>query len=395
MIGAFQQLMLSASIYIICAFVLGFVYERIGTSGWRQVGFGAVMGAAIMGLELTPLEFSTFVVDIDTPLLLISTLYGGPIAAALVLPGPVLITIFAEHPDLVYELTMAVAPVLIGLTVLATWVACGWEVDRRAVLVCALLSPLTLLPSALPIEDSDVDALSVLAVWTAAGTLIFGLMLAHELKRARFSRARRKQRLFDALTGTIPAEVFQQQLEHQWRLHERYGHQYSYLMISIDDAAATREDLGMKEWERMRALVATSILHATRDSDVCTAIEYDRFGLLLPHASLPYALPVAQRVKEAVDGATLVAKPAAPVTVSIGCAEVDGTQSPGDVRAAAEGQLFLATAKGKRGVISPDPDSFSDGIVRSFPGNSGRRSDELTAAPQTESQLLTRNNHVA
>ncbi|WP_226577344.1 GGDEF domain-containing protein [Acuticoccus sediminis] len=368
MIGAFQQLMLSASIYILCAFALGLVFDRVSGGPWRDAGCGIVVGLVVASLQLAPLELGSFVVDVDTPLLLVATLYGGPVTAAVVLVAPMAAAILTENAAMVADLLALVVPVLIGLTVLAVWSALGWRVDRRAVLVAACLSPLTLVTTLLPFADFDGAALRTLAIWTAVGTVIFGLTVTNEVRRAQRSRIRRKQRLFNALTGTVPASVFQQQLEHQWRLHERYGHEYSYLLVSIDEAQRAQAALNPDEWDRMRAVVATAVTQATRESDVCTAIDLDRFGLLLPHATLPFAVPVARRVQDAVAAAVDKAKPGLKLTVSIGCAEVTGTTAPNDIEAAAEGQLAVAGPKQRRGVIAPAEDTVSDGLVRSFPG---------------------------
>lgn len=394
MIGVFQQVMLTASIYIVCAFLFGFIYDRIGDSKWRQVLCGLVVAAVVVGLRLSPVDLGELVVDMDHPLLLIATLYGGPITAATILPAPVLFTIFSESPTLVADLASTIIPVLIGLTVLATWNALGWKLDHFAVLTATLASPLALLPKAVPFVLSELASLEVLAFWTAIGVLLFGLAVGNEIRRAKLSRVRRKQRVFDSVTGTVPASVFQQQLEHQWRLHERYGHDYAYLLVSIDEAVELRRTMPAKDWEHLRALVATSITQATRESDVCTAVDFDRFGLLLPHATLGFALPVAERVQRSVQDRARSTYPQHDVSVSIGCAEVVGTMSPTDVEAAAEGQLFFANSKGAKNAIAPGPETVSDGITRSFPGvespDRERRDDR-----STDGQLVGRRNAAA
>lgn len=395
MFGVFQQLMLSASIYIVCAFLIGFIYDRIGESKWRQVTCGLLIAAIVVAIRLSPVDLGDLVVDMDHPLLLIATLFGGPITAATILPAPVLVTIFSESPTLVADVASTVTPVLIGLTVLAVWHAMGWKIDHFAVLTAALASPLALLPQAVPFVLSEISTLETQALWTALGVLFFGLAVGNELRRAKHSRVRRRQRLFDSLTGTVPSSVFQQQLEHQWRLHERYGHEYAYLLVSIDEAIELRLSMGSKEWEHLRAVVATSITQATRESDVCTAVDFDRFALLLPHATLPSALPVAQRVQRTVQDKARSTYPSYEISVSIGCAEVSGTMAPNDAAAAAEGQLFFANSKGAKCVISPAPETYSDGIVRSFPGAESEGEDRRGDEKPLDAQLVSRRNAAA
>ncbi|UOM33969.1 diguanylate cyclase [Acuticoccus sp. I52.16.1] len=368
MIGAFQQLMLSASIYIVCAFVLGLVFDRFGGGPLRQAVSGTLIAVVVTALQIAPLEVGAFAIDVDTPLLLVSTLYGGPITAAVVLPAPMLVAIFSESPTLMADLLAIVAPVLVGLTVLAIWMALEWPIDKRAVCISAVLAPLTLLPSILlPAGEIDLESLSSIAFWTALGTLVFGLTLANETRRAKASRRRRKERLFHSLTGTVPRTAFRQHLEEQWSQYQRLGQEYTCLMIAIDGAAALRRSMSAQEWDRIRAVAAAAITEATRDSDVCTPIEEDRFALILPHANLFHSLPVARRVQDAIDAAIRRTRPDFALTVSIGCAEVSGTLAPGEVEADAEGQLYAATANDVPGTVFPPAQTVIDTTVRPAP----------------------------
>ena len=353
MVGTFQQLMLTASIFILCAFALGVVFDRVGKPAWRQIGAAVLVGALVTGLDVLPFQVDRFVLGVDAPLLLVAALYVGPTGAMVMVSGPMLAAAFGESPNLVQDLASLAAPALVGLTLLAVWSARGLAVDRRTIVAAALASPLGLFPTAIEGGTFQPAAVQPLLLWTMAGTLLFGLMVDYEHRRARISRARRKQRQFHALTRTVSAAAFEQQLDQQWSLHERYGYDYSYLTIRIDEVAG-RDELGPDEWERIRAVVATAITGATRDSDVCTPIGEDTFGLLLPHAALPFSLPVAERVQRAVERAARKALLDRMPTVSIGCAEVEGTTRRSDIREDAQEQLRIATSDGGRGTIAAD-----------------------------------------
>lgn len=391
MIEMFQQLMLSAGLYMLCAIGLGTVFDRLAPGRWRSVAVGATCAAGVAGLSVMPPIAGGLAADATGPLLLVGSLLGGPLGTAVLLPAPLALRILEGGPAVLTGACNILLACAVGLAVALVCQRINVPVRRRAVLVLGAASPIALLgyalPEAAPLTEALSGVLATMLVWTPLGTVVFGFAVVSELVRAEVVRTKVRRRLFETLTGTVPPDVFQGQLAHQWRMHERYGQDYAYMLVSIDDAIDTRAAVGSDEWERLRAIIATHIKRATRDCDVCTAIDHDRFGVILPHATLPSALPVARRVQAAVQEAAGFATAAGRVTVSIGCAEVEGTTRPNDVEAAAEGELFLANTRQRASAIGPWLDTAaSDGLVRSFPG--AAKADEASAPPRRSGALV-------
>ncbi|WP_420392408.1 GGDEF domain-containing protein [Acuticoccus sp.] len=384
MTAAFHQLLLSASLLVAFAFVLGIVFDVLANHHARQAAVGAVCAAFLALVMAMPTYADGFVIDGRGVLIVVGSLFGGPVGTAVMLPVPLIMRAAEGGPAVLMGTSGIVLCALVGLSVHLLWRRANAPIARRAVLAAAVASPLCLLGFLAPALGEVRNRQNVvvpLLIWLPFGTLLCGFAVSNEAVRSSANRRNQALRVFEDLTGTVPHIVFQNQLEHHWRMHERYGHEYAYLLVAIDDAAAVRKSIGEAAWERLRAEVATHISRATRECDLCTAIDFDRFGVLLPHASLPFALPVARRVQEAVHGACGTAE-AGGITVSIGCAEVDGTLGPHDVEAAAEGELFLAMTRDAHGVIGPWLD-FS-GPSRTFPGALPVL-DEGTAAPTSSS----------
>jgi GGDEF domain-containing protein len=108
---------------------------------------------------------------------------------------------------------------------------------------------------------------------------------------------------------------------------------------------------------------------SVRECDLCAAVDFDRFGVLLPYANLPLALPVAERIRARIGEAMAADELAGRVSVSVGLADAATTCGIVDVKAAAEGALYTANARAPRGAIGSAADSVeSDGLIRSFPG---------------------------
>jgi GGDEF domain-containing protein len=157
--------------------------------------------------------------------------------------------------------------------------------------------------------------------------------------------------------------VLDGQLLHYWSLHERHGVDYAYLVVSIDDGAALRKRLGSARWDRLVERAGTAVRRSVRASDTCAAVDFDRFGVLLPHTTLAPALTVAERVRASL------AKVG--VSVSVGAADAASTGGVTDVRAASEAALYAALAKTPRGAIGPPAHALPPAKPRFFPGAEG------------------------
>ncbi|MCF3936185.1 diguanylate cyclase [Acuticoccus sp. M5D2P5] len=372
MTDIFLHLAQSAGILMLGAVVLGVVFDHT-TSARRDLCVGIACGLLACGLMAMSMRASGFVIDGRGAVLAAAGLFGGPIGAVAALPLPLFLRNEIGGPAVVTGVVSMVAQAMLGVAVQHLRKRGGGAFERRSVLWLAAASPLVILalyiPGLAPASTAGLRAEIAVALllWLPFSTLVFGLSTMNELSRANRLRAKRFTGQFERATGLIDGTLFDAQLMQHWRLHERYGSGYVYMLVSIDDVAALRRTYRGADWERLVVDIARALRGAIRHCDLCTRTDIDRFAVLLPHTTLPLARPVAERIASRV--ARTVTRPNMPngrITVSIGIADVDGTQLPLDVLGIAEGELFLANGRMANGAIGPVEPVRK--IVRSFPG---------------------------
>lgn len=365
-----DQLVQPASMFMVAALLLGGLFDRVPPGFARNCATGFACGSAaavLIALSPDAVGFG----DGRGPLVLVGAFIAGPVGLAGVLTLPLGVILVEGTPDALVACAGLVILALAGLGASLARVRLGIPLQRQSILWLALLSPLAFAATTLA-PATQVAAVDPLSFWLPFGTLLFGFAVVTEHSRGEAKRARLSEVRFRQLTDTVSVPLFRSQLEQHFRMHQRYGHEYSYMLVSIDDGAGLRKRLRADEWDLVRAAVGANVRRAVREPDVCAAVDFDRFAVILPHASLPFALPVAERVQRAVAKA-LANLSSGDVTVSIGVAEVDGTSQPAEIEAAAEGELFLANMRQRKGAIGPWMDWPTTAPVRSFPG---RRGDE-------------------
>lgn len=382
MVAVFQQLLQTASVLILAAFVLGTVFGRTPAGPARNLAVGIVcgLGAALLAVfaRVTPSGVSA---DGPGPLLLVAGVFGGPMAALVALPLPLALRAAAGGPAVAGGLISIVLCALVGIAVDAVRRWRGVPLGRSTVVALALAAPLVLVALVVPRRGETValvPAMLPLLAWLPAGTLIAGLSIMAEADRAHDWRTRRSRSRLDSATRLVPLELFESKLLHHWRQRERYGGEYSYLLVSVDEAPALRRTVGERAYEALFARLAGAVRASVRECDLCARVDFDRLAVLVPHAALPFALRLAEGVHAAVAREVTAAGTSGAATVSVGVAEVDGTHRPFDIQSVAEGELFLANARQPRRATGPARASGPvDGLVRSFPGGPA----QATTAP--------------
>lgn len=358
--ASFHHLMQTGSVLMIAVLALGVLFEHL-SGGWRRnalVGFLCGIFAALTVPLALPGGHAT--IDGRVPLVLVAGILGGPLAAGVAIPLPLLAGVLpGEAPPVPGALPVLIAASL-GAGIRALCEALRIPPGRRTVACAAIASPATVAVHGNADLAGGMAALVPLAAWTAAATLVGGILAANELSRGEMLRDIRRAARLRSATGHVAADVLDGQLRHYWSLHERHGVQYAFLLVSIDDAPAQRDRLGAAEWERLVERSAAALRRSVRATDTCAPIDFDRFGVLLPHATLALAIPVAERVRANLARAG--------VSVSIGVADAESTGGVADVRACAEAALYAALAEASAGVIGPPPQAVRPAAPRSFPG---------------------------
>ena len=358
--AALDLLVRTGSVVLISVAVLGFVFEGVA-AGWRRNMMIGVLCGACAALTLVLTAPATGApADGRLPFILLAGLLGGPIGAGA--SGLIALTfgvLAGTAPPFQAALATVIAACLgVGIRGLGALLA----VPRgRTMAVCAALaSPAAVAAYALPaLSAGRATALAPLAAWTAFATLAGSLLAVNELSRGTMLRDMRRADRLRTRAGHAPREVFEGQIHHYWTLHERHGVDYAFLVVSIDDAAELEDRLGPDGWDHLMARSAATVRGTVRACDTCTAVDSDRFGVLLPHTTLAPARMVAERLRANLAEAG--------VSASIGAADAASTGGVTDVRAAAEAALYAALATVPRGAIGPPECAVEREAPRSFP----------------------------
>ncbi|WP_108659208.1 GGDEF domain-containing protein [Acuticoccus kandeliae] len=383
MAAVFYHLAQTAGILMLGAVLLGLVFDHAAGRA-RDLLVGATCGLLTAGLMAMPLPAEGYLIDGRGVFMIAVGFFGGPLGALAGIIAPLAMRVATGGPAVLVGVAAILVQVAIGTAFHIALKRDRSLFERRSILWLAAVSPLSILTLYVPYlapgaGDPARIALALLA-WLPAGTLLFGLATLNELSRSNVLRDKRRRARFDQSTALISRELFDAQLLQAWRLHNRYGSEYIYMLVAIDDVATLRKAYRGAEWERLVEEVARAVRQAVRNCDLCTRTDLDRFAVLLPHATLPFAHPIAERIAARVCKTVTPKKTAAgAITVSIGIADAASAELPYEVHARAEGELFLANARQAAGAIGPA--RLRRTPLRSFPGAIITLPDDVEAPP--------------
>jgi diguanylate cyclase (GGDEF)-like protein len=219
----------------------------------------------------------------------------------------------------------------------------------------------------LAFADEDVEMVQILASQATAA-----------LANARLYRTVQEQAITDGLTGLYNHRYFYERLAQEFARAQRYGVPLSLLMLDIDDFKAFNDayghpagDLALSEVGR---ILATKL---RRDIDVAARYGGEEFAVLLPNtardgaqkvgdrivnavASLPDlarapghpggARVVGERIRAAIETASVPAAGGVSVTVSVGVGAHPAAGDPDELVREADKALYLAKRMGKNRV---------------------------------------------
>ena len=159
----------------------------------------------------------------------------------------------------------------------------------------------------------------------------------------------------DALTD-LPSEVlFREALELEIRRGQRYGQPLAVLCLDVDNLTRIREEQGDTHGHAVLRALGKSLRAMFRESDVIARAP-DGFLLLLPHTPKRAAVSVAERIRQRTRN--IGAGTGAPITVSVGVAEMPQDSASGDgVLAAGRDALDRAKQRGGDRVEAAGPAS--------------------------------------
>ena len=197
---------------------------------------------------------------------------------------------------------------------------------------------------------------------TLARRLRFGNNVIHQDREQL--REYRYHATVDALTGLFNRYWLNQMLPRQMQRVRISGEPLSVLMIDIDYFKQYNDRHGHTGGDQALVAVAAALRDLLRPSDLCARYGGEEFLVLLPATSAAQAFSTAERLVRAVPRIRVVrgnGTPLAPVTVSIGVAEMGGEQTPEELVDACDRMLYAAKLAGRNRACGPPGE---DGLPR-------------------------------
>jgi diguanylate cyclase (GGDEF)-like protein len=192
---------------------------------------------------------------------------------------------------------------------------------------------LVLLPTTLWLLSQAGSEQRLLAVATLAFS-IFVMRATRELSDALQSLLRLRRELeiqhriasdaarTDELTGLNNLRAFKEQADAMFAYTRRHGLPLCALMLDIDHFKQINDSHGHAAGDRVLNAVATRLEANLRESDLCGRLGGEEFAVLLPGADLQEALPIAEKLRLAIESILLPLNDRTlNVTISIGVAE--------------------------------------------------------------------------
>ena len=230
---------------------------------------------------------------------------------------------------------------------LAAIFASATQPPRRAALVLVAVGVLAAAPliyGSMSDERPIAVAAQILLWW---GLAILAMLWTARTRALRQQLQLERQRAHelareDSLTGLGNRRALEEALVHEAARAARSGETVGVLLIDVDRFKSINDRHGHAAGDACLRSVTDALLRALRAADSCFRWGGDEFIVLLPATDLAATREAAARAAASV--ATRRAPDGAPLSASIGCAELRSDMTVDEVFAAADADLLAAKA---------------------------------------------------
>lgn len=245
-------------------------------------------------------------------------------------------------------------PVLLMLT---------FKAGPQGVLLGLLLSVIVLIMGAIRfpgpcVAPDNMDARPMLMGFVFTMTyvtlslcLYYRELLASDSSRQRWQNAA----LHDPLTGLANRRALMKALRDEANRTQRTGRPFALAMLDLDHFKRINDNHGHKAGDRALKAIA-DLLHAQcRGIDMVARVGGEEFAIVLPETTLVAAIPVMQRIREAVASLDLDLDDAdTRLTISIGIVESGQEINIEQMLEEADTRLYIAKANGRNRIVGAD-----------------------------------------
>lgn len=168
------------------------------------------------------------------------------------------------------------------------------------------------------------------------------------------------QALTDSLTSCFNRRSFEARLEHDLQLAMRMGHQFSLVMVDLDNFKRVNDQAGHEAGDVTLCMLADLLRGGLRVVDTAARFGGDEFVIILPQANSEGALLVAERLRKRI--VEMSVPGFGQVTCSFGIATFPDHGSSRDMLlAAADRALYSSKDAGRNRVSVAEPFLFVEG----------------------------------
>lgn len=183
--------------------------------------------------------------------------------------------------------------------------------------------------------------------------------LAVAISHARLFRHTQRLAMTDGLTGLYNHGYFQERLDREVKLADRNNEVVSLILLDLDQLKRINDTHGHRSGDVVLCHVASLMLAAVRDVDICARYGGEEFVVILPQCDREDALEIADRMRGSI-AANPVDK-VGQVTASIGVATYpSGAKSKDELVEMADRAMYLAKAAGRNRVRTLAHRNYSD-----------------------------------
>jgi diguanylate cyclase (GGDEF)-like protein len=155
----------------------------------------------------------------------------------------------------------------------------------------------------------------------------------------------------DELTSVYNRRYFQERLQQQQQLSERYLHPYSLVFLDIDHFKQFNDTHGHAAGDHVLMDLGALLKRWARNSDVVVRYGGDEFVVLLPHTDREGAVLAAERLRASVESHLFPKRRRVTVSVGVSSFPLDGKAQTDLVRMADQA-LYLAKKAGRNCIQS-------------------------------------------
>jgi len=172
--------------------------------------------------------------------------------------------------------------------------------------------------------------------------------LLYPLRNALLYRAAVQSALRDALTGTGNRIAMDQTLGREVEVARRHLLPLSILMLDLDHFKQINDAHGHSVGDDALRAVATALKNSLRNVDMVFRFGGEEFLVLLSNTPGVAAVQVGERLRAAVEELNLAADgKRLPLSISLGCATLNGGESVDDLLRRADSALYEAKREGR------------------------------------------------